>query len=529
MSQSTSTLTKTRASITALLALSQQKQNVLARGIGLPDYAVTRRQGATPWQLDEVDRVAAHFKIDPLALLAGPDVACTEYARCHGLAHLAEYITAPSEEGPTDAEPAKPAAAPHDSDQAAEVTTLATPARCALCDLPTTTTLLGFPQHVSAEACAEAAEAAASGATPAQDPTTSPAAEQPPAPEHATASPAPERARREPRPRQDRAETHANCVAFLRRNVQAALKDAGGDMEAAAAYLEKKAIPHAMELLDISRAQGRYDVIAYPPLPDAIYKKPSKSKPNQVWEARPHWSRHRDTLPLTPGTYTVDELDMNGAYLSALKTHLPLGEPEHSTGAIDTLALKRSGVHLVTPGEWHHDHLPNPIGSRDEPGPLWIMEPTLRLLNRLASPKNGSLCAPPEIHESWTSGSTEHLLEYFRTALTEVRAQAIEEDDELSEHYVKSIYSKFVSTAGTSSANHSLVRPDWVHTIRSQAFSNLYGKALKSHAAGLHVIRLSGTDELHVIGDWRSVFDEGRGVTQVKLKNTSEIIISSEA
>ncbi|MFE4309162.1 hypothetical protein ACFRR6_24295 [Streptomyces sp. NPDC056891] len=517
MSQSTSTLTKTRASITALLALSQQKQNVLARGIGLPDYAVTRRQGATPWQLDEADRVAAHFEIDPLALFAGPDAACAAYARRHGLTHLSEVITTASEEVPADVVPAKPAAVPHDSDQAAEVTTLATPARCVLCNLPTTTTLEGFPQHVSAEACAEAGEAATSAATPAPEPAT------------ATASPAPDRSRREPRPRQDRAETHANCVAFLRRNVQAALKDASGDMEAAAAYLERKAIPHAMELLDISRAQGRYDVIAYPPLPDAIYKKPSKSKPNQVWEARPHWRRRWDTLPLAPGTYTVDELDMNGAYLSALKTHLPLGEPEHSTGAIDTLALKRSGVHLVTPGEWHHDHLPNPIGSRDEPGPLWIMEPTLRLLNRLASPKNGSLCAPPEIHESWTSGSTEHLLEYFRTALTEVRAQAIAEADELSEHYVKSIYSKFVSTAGTSSANHSLVRPDWVHTIRSQAFSNLYGKALKSHAAGLHVVRLSGTDELHVIGAWRSVFDEGRGVTEVKLKNTSEIIISSEA
>ncbi|WP_327309796.1 hypothetical protein OG730_41675 (plasmid) [Streptomyces sp. NBC_01298] len=521
MSQSPSTLTKTRAAITALLALSQQQQIDLARGIALPDYAVSRRQGATPWGLDEADRVAAHFGIDPLDLFAGPEKACSAYARRHGLSHLAEFVTTSTDEAAADTEPAKQTAAPHDSDLEAEVTTLATPARCVLCNLPTTTTLEGFPQHVSAEACAEAGETAALAAAPAPEPaTTAPASAEPDRPR---------RERKEPRPRQERAETHANCVAFLRRNVQAALKDAGGDMEAAATYLEKKAIPHAMELLDISRAQGRYDVIAYPPLPDAIYKKPSKSKPNQVWEARPHWRRRWDTLPLAPGTHTVDELDMNGAYLSALKTHLPLGEPEHTTGAINTLALKRSGVHLVTPGEWHHDHLPNPIGARDEPGPLWIMEPTLRLLNRLASPKNGNLCAPPEIHESWTSGSTEHLLEYFRTALTEVRAQAIAEGDELSELYVKAIYSKFVSTAGTSSANHSLVRPDWAHTIRSQAFSNLYGKALKAHAAGLHVVRLSGTDELHVIGAWRSVFDEGRGVTEVKLKKTSEITISPEA
>ena len=29
-----------------------------------------------------------------------------------------------------------------------------------------------------------------------------------------------------------------------------------------------------------------------------------------------------------------------------------------------------------------------------------------------------------------------------------------------------------------------------------------------------------GTDELHVTGDWRAVFPEGRGVTEVKVKDT---------
>ncbi len=33
------------------------------------------------------------------------------------------------------------------------------------------------------------------------------------------------------------------------------------------------------------------------------------------------------------------------------------------------------------------------------------------------------------------------------------------------------------------------------------------------------VVRAMGTDELHVIGDWRAVFPEGRGVTEVKLKD----------
>lgn len=29
-----------------------------------------------------------------------------------------------------------------------------------------------------------------------------------------------------------------------------------------------------------------------------------------------------------------------------------------------------------------------------------------------------------------------------------------------------------------------------------------------------------GTDELHVIGDWRRIFEEGRGVIQAKVKDT---------
>ena len=73
--------------------------------------------------------------------------------------------------------------------------------------------------------------------------------------------------------------------------------------------------------------------------------------------------------------------------------------------------------------------LPNPIGQRDEPGPLWVTEPTLRLLLRLSGPKHG-LCEPPEIHESYTSGATENLLEKFRIALKDARDTAIAEGDD---------------------------------------------------------------------------------------------------
>ncbi len=61
---------------------------------------------------------------------------------------------------------------------------------------------------------------------------------------------------------------------------------------------------------------------------------------------------------------------------------------------------------------------------------------------------------------------------------------------------------------------------DWMHLIRSQAFANLWMKAWKAHESGLHVVRAMGTDELHVIGGWHQVFPEGRGVTEVKVKDT---------
>lgn len=85
--------------------------------------------------------------------------------------------------------------------------------------------------------------------------------------------------------------------------------------------------------------------------------------------------------------------------------------------------------------------------------------------------------------------------------------------------YVKAMYSKFVSTLGESNYNRELYRSDWMHLIRSQAFANLWAKAFKAYDGGLMVVRAMGTDELHVIGDWRAVFSEGRGVTEVKVKD----------
>ncbi|MGW0082225.1 helix-turn-helix domain-containing protein [Streptomyces sp. NPDC003393] len=378
---------------------------------------------------------------------------------------------------------------------------------CVLCGQPASHQVAGFPQHLNPADCGSGERTR----------TREPARPSRPAPDREPRRPAlgggQDQAARgvEVVPAGRRLKT-ADTPDVIGSAVTAALAAHSGDVEAATAALVKRAIPDAMALLDESRKGGRYDIVAHPWLPD-ILRKQSARGPDQIWEARPKWSRSE----LPPGEHEVTALDVNGAYLSALKTHLPIGQLEHSTG--NHHDRRRAGVHLITPPAWEHDaYLPNPIGSRDEPGPLWVTEPTLRLLLRLAGPKY-ALCDPPEIHESWTSGATESLLEKFRIALKDARERAILENDEVTLEYVKAMYSKFVSTMGESNYNREIYRTDWMHLIRSQAFVNLWWKAHRAYDEGLMVVRAMGTDELHVIGDWRAVFPEGRGVTEVKVKD----------
>ncbi|WJV50805.1 helix-turn-helix domain-containing protein [Streptomyces flavofungini] len=420
---------------------------------------------------------------------------------------------------PAAPEPAAPEAAPVPTASAGPAATdddqgeLAEPRPCVLCGRPARHQVEGYPQHLDPAECA----------APAPEPPA--AAAQPPAREPESRAPAPrpasaaQRVVRSPGrgmkvvPVGRRAQAASDVPDLIGDAVAAALAAASGDVEAATAALVKRAIPDAMALLDETRKGARYDVVAHPWVPDILRKQTARGA-DRIWEGRPKWTRGE----LPPGAHEVTALDINGAYLSALKTHLPIGQLEHSTGFDHD--RRRAGVHLITPPDWHHDDvLPNPLGNRDEPGPLWVTEPTLRLLLRLSGPKYG-LCDPPEIHESFTSGATENLLEKFRVALKDARDAAIAAEDEVTVEYVKAMYSKFVSTMGESNYNRELYRPDWMHLIRSQAFANLWTKAYKAHSEGLAVVRAMGTDELHVIGDWRAVFPEGRGVTEVKVKDT---------
>ncbi|MFF4048525.1 helix-turn-helix domain-containing protein [Streptomyces chartreusis] len=373
-----------------------------------------------------------------------------------------------------------------------DVDVLAAPQPCVLCGEPARHQVAGFPQHLDPAECGSAAPVGATESAEGTEPAQS------------------ERGVRVV-PVGRRLQT-ADTPDLIGTAVASVLAEHSGDVESATKALVKRAIPDAMALLDHSRMGGRYDVVAHPWMPDVLRKQSSRGA-DQIWEARPKWSRSE----LPAGKHEITALDVNGAYLSALKTHLPLGQLEHSTG--NHHDRRRAGIHLITPPDWEHDaYLPNPIGSRDEPGPLWVTESTLRLLLRVSGPKYG-LCDPPEIHESWTSGATEGLLEKFRIALKDARDRAIADNDDVTLEYVKAMYSKFVSTMGESNYNRELYRTDWMHLIRSQAFANLWWKAHRAYDEGLMVVRAMGTDELHVIGDWRAVFAEGRGVTEVKVKD----------
>ncbi|MFE1935958.1 helix-turn-helix domain-containing protein [Streptomyces sp. NPDC059474] len=347
-------------------------------------------------------------------------------------------------------------------------------------------------------------------ATPAPASASSPAPTAAPSP---VPAPVPSRPQRRAK---SAARAQAETAGLIGQAVHEELERAEGDADATVKALVKRAIPDVMRLFEETRATARYTYTAYPALPD-ILTKPSKKEPDQIWEARPNFHHPHYSLK-SAGSVAVTALDVNAAYLSALKAWLPIGKLEHSAGA-DGVDPKRSGVHLITPSPWNHSHLPDPLGDRDQPGPLWVTNATLRLLLRLSTPKYG-LLDPPVVHESWTSGATENFLDALRKTLTAARETAIAEDDTITLEYIKAMYSKFISTMGESVHNREMARPDWMHIIHSQAYANLWGKAYKAHQAGLDVIAMMGTDELHVTGDWRQVFPEGRGVAQMKIKHS---------
>ncbi|MFJ8570361.1 helix-turn-helix domain-containing protein [Streptomyces sp. NPDC093514] len=512
-----------RLTVAALMTRTGERQNDLADGLGLSQAQVSRKQGGRQhWSLEDVDRLAAHFGLHFLDLLAGPTHAVGVLHGSIPALRPADAVApaAVAQPAPAALFPTEPAAA------AAPV------GLCVLCGQPTSAELEGFPQHLTAEECAAAVTAAApalppAAPTPAAAPVAVPVepvveplpADAHPAPELAPEPEAPAPQASEPvapsRPRGPRTYASGDLISQITGAVEEALEEHAGDVEAAQAALIRAAIPDVMALLKASRVGGRYEHSEFPPTAEILRKRSQKGA-DEIWEGRPKWRNPELVAAAKAGAkLDVTALDMNAAYLSALKCWLPIGQLREDTRGIHD--PKKSGVHLITPADWEHADLPNPLGNRMEPGELWVSESTLRLL--LDCARQG-LADAPTIHRSLVSGATEGLLEKLRRALAETRKNALAEGDELTVAYVKAMYSKLVSTVGESTANRELRRPDWMHIIRAKAFANLWMKANKAHKAGLQVVEISGTDELHVVGDWRSVFSEGRDLNQVKEKNT---------
>jgi hypothetical protein len=286
-----------------------------------------------------------------------------------------------------------------------------------------------------------------------------------------------------------------------------------------------------MEIFEATRVGANYEHTVYPEILEFLRKK-TRDGVDEIWEGRHNWNNAVLLDELRDGRrppVDVDALDTNASFLSGLKTHLPIGAlVEQQVPGFDP---KRSGIYrLASRPAWHHPHLPDPIGNRHEDGPILLDDATIRLLARC---HKLDLADAPLIAECWTSGASEGLLEKFRRVLTEARETALGREAEgfadgtVTVEYIKAMYSKFTSTMGESSANLEIRRPEWMHIVRSQAFANLWYKAYKAHQSGLIVVRVRGTDELHVTGgEWRKIkgmeggaFEEGRLTTQMKLKD----------
>lgn len=293
--------------------------------------------------------------------------------------------------------------------------------------------------------------------------------------------------------------------------------EAGGDLEALPKVLADHAIEDVVDLFNRSRVNARYEHTAKPPTPPFLKAKGPK-EPDETWEGRHKWVNAQVLEGVRSGALSglsVTVLDMNAAYLNAFNTWLPTGRLEHDR---DGGFLKgRAGIYRVEQPEWRHPDLPSPIGHREEPGPLLLNTATVKLLINCHEKK---LCDAPRITESWTSGATEYLLQKLRRSLDALRLAAYELDQPLITGYLKDMYAKFASTMGNSRYNRELYRPDWMHTVRSQAFAALWLRGYKLHEGGLTLVQMMGTDEVHVAGsrDWREIIDHGRKLNEMKDK-----------
>jgi hypothetical protein len=247
-------------------------------------------------------------------------------------------------------------------------------ASCVLCGNPATQQVDGYPQHLTVAECAEAATP-----SPALSPSRPEAT-----PKHLI-----------PHPRSDGSQRFNTRQDPIEEAVVAALDAHNGDQRQAVAALTARAIADAMQLLDECRVGARYDIVRHPALPEML-RKPSPHAPDRVWEARPDWQRAQASDRTDP----VAELNVNGAYLAALKTHLPLGQLRPT--APYPHDRRRAGIHLITPSS------PPQPGNMTPTCPILLACALNPDLSGLPSPLCGSCCAyrAPSTHCATRRSST---------------------------------------------------------------------------------------------------------------------------
>lgn len=276
----------------------------------------------------------------------------------------------------------------------------------------------------------------------------------------------------------------------------------------------KRAIPVSMDLMlsSIKREQARYHPSLFAAQPDEV---------SQVWEGRHRWdiSDRMEQCPLV-------RLDKVAAYLGAANTALPIGplkpsKPrlyERGVSGIHQVEIPSLEPYLNLSGRFMRDHvadqstqprialLGSPLGNREEPGLIWITTPTLKLLCELHEkyPHLGAL----KVAAAYTAPATEVLLRPWIDTLRNARRAALELGAREGEpgrplyEFVKACYSKTVSTMGESNANWEICRPDWMRTIRAQAYVNVWKRAWEGtvrNGGTITPVKIGNTDEVWVV------------------------------
>ena len=276
-----------------------------------------------------------------------------------------------------------------------------------------------------------------------------------------------------------------------------------GDVKARTALAKRGAIKASMALM---KASVQRDTARYHP---SLFAKQPPIEDREIWEGRNRWYGE-----VEPGQ-TVAKLDKGAAYLSAANTALPVGPLVHDDDPWTAAhgPDRRAGYHLVNVPDFEYP-CGGPFHTREEPGPVWITTPTLKqLISRADWPRI-------EILDSWTAPATEVLLRPWIETLRDTRARALATDDRVLYQFTKYCYSLVIATMGDSAANWELRRADWMHVIRAQAYANLWRKATQAARAGVNVVYVGNTDELHVVDDdaAAALFPLGTKLGQWKVK-----------